>query len=468
MEDTLESIVNAHKQKLEKLKSLGIDPYPAQCGRTHTVAEARQLSLDSEGANSEVITLAGRIMANRAQGGVVFFDLEDFSGKLQLLLKKDAISQDLFDRADLLDIGDFIEARGSLFTTKRGELTLLISDWHILTKSLMPLPEKWHGLKDMEQRYREREQDLIMNPELRRDFVIKAKVVLAMRKFLEQNGFVEVDTPVLQNVPGGTSAKPFLTHYNAYDMDVYLRIAPEIYLKRLLVGGFERVYEFARCFRNEGVDAAHNPDFTNLEFYAAYWDEEQLMNFTEDLVVHVTEEALGRPEVVRNGQQIKLTRPFKRVKFMELTGGQESDAAFREGIKKIIEPTFVTHHPTDMLPLAKRGEDPAFVRSFQLVIGGVELLKAFSELNDPIDQEARLDEQEAAHAAGDEEAQRKDEDFLRALRVGMPPAAGWGMGIERFLILLLGKNSIREVLLFPYMRPTGRLINPKSQIRNSK
>jgi lysyl-tRNA synthetase class 2 len=317
----------------------------------------------------------------------------------------------------------------------------------------LPLPEKWHGLKDIEQRYRERELDLLMNKEVFALFVRRAEIIQNLRTFLIDNHFLEVQTPILQSIPGGTNARPFVTHYNAYNTDVYLRIAPELYLKRLLVGGFERVFEFAPCFRNEGVDAVHNPEFINLEFYVAYWDEEKLMDFTEDLLISVTEKSLGKPRIFRGNKEIKLKKPFLRKEFLEVTNGKESDQALKEAIRKIEEPTFILRHPTKMIPLAKRSVNPDYVRSFQLVIGGIELVKAFSELNDPQDQRHRFLEQEKLRAAGDEEAQRLDETFLRALSYGMPPAAGFGMGIERLLILLLNKNSIREVLLFPYMRP---------------
>jgi lysyl-tRNA synthetase class 2 len=450
--DAYSEIIKAREEKLARLKKRGIDPYPASCLRTHTILEARNLYAKKTDLPQKLI-LAGRLRAIRRQGGLIFADLRDATEKIQLLFKRDVLGSSNFEDLDLLDIGDFLEAEGGLITTKKGELTLLVKNWRILCKSLLPLPEKWHGLKDIEQRYRERELDLLMNKEVFNLFVKRAEIIQNLRKFLIDHGFLEVETPILQNIPGGTNARPFITHYNAYNTDVYLRIAPELYLKRLLVGGFEKVFEFAVCFRNEGVDAVHNPEFIDLEFYAAYWDEEKLMDFTEDLLINVTEKSLGKAAIFRDNKEIPLKKPFLRKEFVEITKGKESDEALKEAVKKIEEPTFILHHPTKMIPLAKRSEKPEYVRSFQLVIGGVELVKAFSELNDPKDQRERFLEQERLRAAGDEEAQRLDEAFLRALSYGMPPAAGFGMGVERLLILLLNKNSIREVLLFPYMRP---------------
>lgn len=452
MADAYLEIIKARQEKLAEIRKRGIDPYPVSCRRTHTILETRHLYEKKVESNQKLI-LAGRLRAFRRQGGLIFADLQDATGRIQLLFKKDFLKASDFENLELLDIGDFLEAEGSLMTTKKGELTLLVKNWRLLCKSLLPLPEKWHGLKDIEQRYRERELDLLMNKEVFTLFVHRTEIIQNLRTFLIDNRFLEVQTPILQSIPGGTNARPFVTHYNAYNTDVYLRIAPELYLKRLLVGGFERVFEFASCFRNEGVDAVHNPEFINLEFYVAYWDEEKLMDFTEDLLISVTEKSLGKPRIFRGNKEIKLKKPFLRKEFLEVANGKESDQALKEAIRKIEEPTFILHHPTKMIPLAKRSVNPDYVRSFQLVIGGIELVKAFSELNDPQDQRRRFLEQEKLRAAGDEEAQRLDETFLRALNYGMPPAAGFGMGIERLLILLLNKNSIREVLLFPYMRP---------------
>ncbi len=443
----------ARLAKHDAWRKLGIEPYPASSRRTHTLAEARALPLDSTGQSEQVITVAGRIVAERVQGGLGFFDLTDGGGRLQLLVKKDDVAPEQFEQLSLLDLGDFIEASGTLMTTKRGELTVAVSNWRLLSKSLSPLPDKWHGLQDEELQFRDRPSFFIANPEEKRIFAERAKATAAIRHFLDERNFLEVETPILQNIPGGASAKPFVTHYNAYDTDVFLRIAPELYLKRLLVAGFDRVYEIGPCFRNEGVDATHNPEYTEFEFYAAYMDEEQLMQLTEELMISIATVVKGKPELTRGGQTVKLERPFARVSFAELTGGENSDTAFKQAAKNLIEPTFVTNHPTEMIPLAKRAEDGQTVRSFQLIIAGIELVKAFAELNDPVDQRARFLEQENARSGGDEEAQRLDEDFVRALELGMPPAAGFGMGIERLMLLLSGKHAIRDVLLFPYVRP---------------
>lgn len=455
-DEALSSIKAARRAKLDAWRGLKVNPYPAESGRNISMGEVRQKPLNEEGANTDKLTVAGRITAMRTQGGLAFLDLIDESGKIQILFKQDELSPELFEHLELLDLGDFIEVSGSLFTTKRGELTVKAEGWKLLTKSLYPLPDKWHGLKDPELKFREREVDFIMNPEERQIFTVRAKTMVAMRSFLTEQGFLEVETPILQNIPGGASAKPFMTEYNAYDTQVYLRIAPEIYLKRLLVGGFERVFELGPAFRNEGVDATHLPEHSHLEFYAAYLDDEALMRLTEDFIVSVVQAVLGKTEVERDGQVISVKKPFKRLTFAELTGGKEDDAVFKQAIKDIKEPTFITNHPISMLPLAKMAPDGKTVKSFQLIMGGLELVKAFSELNDPLDQRARFEEQEKARAAGDEEAQRLDEEFLHALEVGMPPAAGFGLGVDRLVMLLSGVHSIREAILFPYIKPKGQ------------
>lgn len=433
-------------EKLEKLKKLGTDPYPAEVQRTHICAEALK-------EKNRQVTVVGRIIAIRYHGGAIFADLEDESGKIQILLKKDLIDETTFQQfQELYDTGDFIQVTGVIFITKAGETTIQIDKFKLLTKTLRNLPEKWYGFKNVEERYRKRYLDLLINKDVRRVFEIRGKIIKSMRGFLEDNGFMEIDTPMLQSIPGGASAKPFVTHYNAYNTDVYLRIAPELYHKRLIVGGFEKIYEFAKCFRNEGVDWSHNPEFTNLEFYCAYMDYEELMKFTEKMIVTVVKEVLGSDEINCNGKKIKIKAPFERKTFAEIAGKKTNDKVFKEGVKKIIEPTFAVNHPVSLLPLAKKKDDKT-VQSFQLIIGGLELVKAFSELNDPVDQRKRFEEQMKLRAKGDEEAQRMDEDFIEALEYGMPPTAGWGMGIDRFVTLLTGQHALREVILFPFMKP---------------
>jgi lysyl-tRNA synthetase class 2 len=431
-------------EKLERWRGAGVDPYPAKTPPAVPIAEARK-------KKGKIFAVAGRLLARREHGGITFFDISDFSGKIQLFCQEKSLGK-WYERLSWLDVGDFVSAKGKVFTTKAGEITVEVSEIQLLAKSLLPLPEKWHGLTDVEERYRARYLDLIANPEVRALFLKRTHAIQAIRAFLDKHSFVEVETPTLQPIPGGASAKPFTTHYNAYDLDVYLRVAPELYLKRLLVGGFERVYEFARVFRNEGVDATHNPESTMLEFYVAYKDYEWLMDFTEDLVITAAKAVRGKAEFEQDGKIIPLKKPFVRKTFAQVTGGKNTDDAFKDAQRKIWEPTFVVDYPLEISPLAKK-KDEKSVQRFQLVVAGFEFINAFSELNDPIDQRHRFQEQEKRRRAGDEEAQRLDEDFLRALEHGMPPAAGFGMGIDRLVRLLTGRNALREVILFPFMKP---------------
>lgn len=441
----IEHLRKIRLDKLERLRKSGIDPYPAHVGSVVPTVEARA-------KKGKSIAVAGRLLAVRTQGKITFADLRDFSGKIQLFFSPQNLGQAYRQFIDYLDIGDFMRAEGRIFTTKAGEITLEVKKYTLLVKSLRPLPAKWHGLKDVEERYRARYLDLIANPEVRELFVTRTKIIQAIRSFLDNRGFIEVETPVLQPIPGGAAARPFVTHYNAYDMDVYLRIAPELYLKKLLVGGFEKVYEFAKVFRNEGVDSLHNPEYTDLEFYWAYVGYEELMKLTEDLVVEIAKKIRGRATLERGGQEIILKKPFQRISFQEATGGRNTDDAFKDFVKSEHGPTFVIDHPVTLSPLAKR-KDPTRVERFQLIAGGVELVNAFSELNDPLEQRQRFEEQEKQRVRGDEEAQQMDEDFLTALEHGMPPAGGWGMGVDRFVLLLTGRHSLRETILFPFMKP---------------
>ncbi len=481
----LDDFRNERLKKLEALRAAGINPYPATSERTHAIGDV--LAAFDELAAGHVLVLAGRVMARREHGGLVFLDLDDGTGTIQVLVKRDTLGDAQFQLLlDTLDIGDFIEATGTLFVTKREERTLEATSWRMLTKSLLPLPEKWHGLQDADERFRKRYLDLIFNPDVRATFEMRTRIIQELRNFLNEHRFLEVQTPTLQPLYGGASARPFKTHLHALDMDVFLRIAPELYLKRLLVGGFTNVYEFTTNFRNEGMDRDHNPEFSALEFYAAYRDLEWLMLFTEEMFGHVLQHALGTTTISYNDQEVHFQRPFVRGTFNELLQqyvginyDTDDEAAFRakaaelglvieksvakpgladEIFKKavrpnLVQPTFVTAYPADLLPLAKRLPDtPQYVGAFQFFAGGFELIKAFAELNDPVDQRSRMAAQESQRAKGDEEAQRMDEDFIEALEYGMPPAAGWGLGLDRFIMLLTGMHSIREVVLFPFMR----------------
>ena len=425
--------------KLAAIKKAGINPYPIKVKRTHTIEEALA-DFDNLAGIKTKLSLVGRIRSVREQGALTFLHFEDGTGKMQALLKQDKIGDKnyRFFLANF-DIGDFIEISGILFKTKRGEKTIEVSDFKILAKTLLPLPEKWHGLQDVEERFRKRYLDLIMNIPVREKFVMRSHILKELRRILDDQGFMEVETPILQPIPGGALAKPFKTHLNALKMDLYLRISPELYLKRLLVGGLEKVYEIGRCFRNEGMDKHHNPDFTMLELYWAYQDRDGLMKFVEDLF----QELLGR--VKKNldfsyqGEVINFKSPWKRIRFGEID--------FEKDKEKIIQPTFVIDHPTKMAILAKAKEnDPKHADRFQMVAGGIELINGFSELNDPQEQQKRF-------KAAKIETERKDKDFLEALEYGMPPAAGLGMGIDRLVALLTDSHTLREAILFPTMRP---------------
>ena len=442
----LDEIKQVKLDKLKALRKAGIDPYPATTKRSMSVADALE-DFDKLAESKEQITIAGRIMAQRAHGGSVFFDIRDDGQKLQGFIKEDVVGADAFKQfQELFDIGDIIEATGFLFKTKKEEKTLEVCNFRMLTKALLPLPEKWHGLVDVEERFRRRYLDLLMNEEVRSKFINRAEIIQAIRHYLMKHEFLEVTTPTLQPLYGGASARPFKTHLNALDQDMFLRIAPELYLKRLLVGGLDRVFEFTTNFRNEGIDREHNPEFSAVEFYAAYKDYNWGMDFVEDMMVTVAPE--------------KFKKPFRRVTYKELMqdAGGLDDAVFKEKVRgTLIEPTFVMDYPKAMLPLTKLkpGTDD-IVEAFQFYAGGMELVKAFSELNDPIDQRERFSAQENLRAKGDEEAQRMDEDFIEALEYGMPPACGVGLGLDRLVALLTDSHSLREVILFPTMRPKDK------------
>ncbi len=489
MEDYNELIQQRFK-KLAEISAMGIKPY---AGRFDVSASAQGLIDIYGNASKEDLekvrakaTVAGRIVAMRSFGKAGFGHIQDASGRIQVYVQKNSLGDERYALFKKLDIGDFIGVSGVLFRTKTNELTIEVEDFTLLSKSLRPLPEKWHGLTDVELRYRQRYVDLIVNPEVKKVFVLRTRIVQAIRSFLNARGYLEVETPMMQTIPGGATAKPFKTHHNALDMDLYLRIAPELYLKRLLVGGFERVYEINRNFRNEGISTRHNPEFTMLEFYTSYADYRDLMDMTEQMISAVAREVLGSTEVVYEGNTINLTPPWKRITFIDslretsvpedvitdaekaleyakkmgadLEGGEPHGKLLNEIFEavvepKLVQPTFVTDYPTDISPLSKkRDDDPAFVERFELFVLGRELANAFSELNDPVDQKERFLKQVSEREAGDEEAHQMDEDFIRALEYGMPPAAGEGIGIDRLVMLLTGSSSIRDVILFPQMK----------------
>ncbi|RLC38095.1 MAG: lysine--tRNA ligase [Candidatus Nealsonbacteria bacterium] len=478
------------KNRIEKLKKLlhaGLNPYPTKSRRTHQIAEVLKNFSKLEKKAEEVV-IAGRVRTLRFHGGATFFDLEDGSGKIQVLFRKDKIGEKGYEFfKKVVDIGDFLEIKGTLMKTKTGEKTIGASDFNFLAKSLLPLPEKWHGLKDIEERYRKRYLDLLFSEEVRKKFERRSAIIKTLRDFLQKEGFLEVETPILQPIYGGAKARPFKTHLNALDLDLYLRISPELYLKRLIVGGFEKIYEIGKCFRNEGVDKSHNPDFTMLEFYWAYADYKEMMKLTEKMFSFLLKKVFGKLEIEYAGKKINFTPPWRRLEFFDFfqketgldleelsseglqreaeklgieveKGAQKAEIADKIFKKicqdKIWHPTFLLHHPLGAFPLAKTFEkNPKKLANFQVIVAGWELINAFSELNDPIEQRKRFEEQEKLYKKGLEEAQRMDEDFLTALEYGMPPAAGFGMGIDRLVALLTDSHSLREVILFPTMRP---------------
>ncbi len=485
---TIEEIKKARLEKLKRLEGSGILSYPAQVKRTHAIVEALK-DFDALQKTAKEIIITGRIRSMREHGGSTFAHIEDGTGAMQIFLKEDRLGEVAYRFClDTFDIGDFVQARGIVFTTKKGEKTLEVADCKMLAKSLLPLPEKWHGLQDEEERFRKRYLDLIFNKEVKEQFVMRSAIVKAVREFLDGEGFLEVETPVLQSIYGGADAKPFKTHINALDMDMYLRISLELPLKRLIVGGFEKVYEIGRVFRNEGVDRQHNPDFTMLEFYWAYADYKDMMKFVEKMFSFLLKKVCGKTKIEYEGKEIDFATPWPRVEYAELfrtyakidieasnrdslfkkakelgaevdeTFSKEriEDAIYKKAIRpQLWDPMFIIHHPSEMMPLAKqKADDPTKAETVQmLVAGGWELVKAYSEQNDPIVQRKAFEAQEGLFRKGLEDAQRMDEDFVEALEYGMPPTTGFGMGIDRLVALLTGVHSLREVILFPTMKP---------------
>ncbi len=474
-------------QKLTTLKEMGIQAWPERFAVTHTLAAASQLPDDTAD-----VRVAGRIIAIRKLGKLTFAHLQDIQGRVQIALKRDVLGDAYNNFHKIIDIGDFLGVKGTIFTTKTGETTVMVEEYVFLGKALRELPEKWHGLTDIELRYRQRYLDLISNADSRRIALLRSRLLKAIRNFLDERGFIEVETPILTNQPSGALARPFKTHHNALDIDVYLRIAPETYLKQLVVGGFTHVYEVARNFRNEGISPVHLQDFTMIEGYSAYWNYKDNMRLMRDLILYILEHVFGTYKIQIGEHLIDFSQEWPVVTFRDLIlqdagldindypDGSSLLAAIRaKGIQlehenlellgkgnlidvlykkvsrpKIIAPTFLTAHPIELSPLARRNdEDPTVADRFQLLVNGAEIVNAYSELVDPIDQRQRLEEQAALRSQGDEEAMPLDHDYLRAMEHGMPPISGWGMGIDRLLQVLLDLPNIRDGVLFPLMRP---------------
>jgi lysyl-tRNA synthetase class 2 len=481
-----EKLRTARREKLEALRSAGVNPYPYRYHVTHTTAAARE-GEQALAAAGTVVRVAGRVMALRGHGKTAFGHVEDATGRVQFYVRKDDVGDDVYARFECVEVGDIVGVAGTVFRTRTQELTIKVESFEVLAKALRPLPEKWHGLTDKEIRYRQRYVDLVVNPEVREVFVKRSRLVEAMRRFLLARGFLEVETPVLQPLHGGAAARPFSTHHNALDTTLYLRIANELYLKRLLVGGFERVFEFSKDFRNEGIDRSHNPEFTMMECYAAYLDYLDVMDMTEEMVRAIASELVADGKVTYEGRVLDFSRPWRRVRYfdalreqtgVEFFGRDEKElraqarkldvAVEREAPAAVVidevfaarvepglqDPTFVYDYPKALSPLAKdHRATPGLVERFEGYVAGFEVCNAFSELNDPLEQRRRFEQQMQHRARGDEEAHVLDEDFLRALEYGMPPAAGLGVGIDRLTMVFTGCHSIRDVILFPHMRP---------------
>ncbi len=474
------------RDKLEELKAEGRDPHKEVNFRGRI--SSKNIKDDFENYDGQTVRIAGRIMAKRGHGNMSFMDIQDETGQIQIVNRKNVIG-DEFTQVKKYDIGDIVGIEGNVFKTNQGEISVETSTPTLLTKSLQMLPEKWHGLKDPDLRYRQRYLDLIVNPDVKEVFVQRSKIISEIRRFLDAKGFLEVETPILNTIAGGATARPFTTHHNSLDIDMYLRIASELYLKRLIVGGFDKVYEIGRMFRNEGMDATHNPEFTSMELYQAYGDFEDMMEITENLVETVANNVKGTTSVEFDGNTIELKAPWKRISmidavkeesgvdFNEITDYEEAVRVAKENnveVKstrgeiiaeffdafvedKLIQPTFVIDYPVEISPLAKRkADDPSLTYRFEAFINGAEIANAFSELNDAVDQRERFEEQVAKREAGDDEAQMMDYDFVNALEVGMPPTGGLGIGIDRLIMILTGQHSIRDVLLFPTMKPMGK------------
>ena len=489
-EENLSQLLQIRRDKLAKLQEEGSDPF--QVTRYEVNNDSANIKANFDALEGSEVSIAGRLMSKRGMGKVSFCDLQDKSGRIQLYARKDEMDEAEYERFKKYDIGDIVGVHGVVFRTQRGEMSVRVVRVQLLSKSLLPLPEKFHGLTNTELRYRQRYVDLIVNPEVKRNFIIRSKFIKHVRDFMDGRGFMEVETPVLNTISGGATARPFITHHNTLDIDMYMRIATELPLKRLIVGGMDRVYEIGRIFRNEGMDPKHNPEFTTIELYQAYADFNDMMDLFEDLLSSAAQKILGTYQVEWQGEKIDLTPGWPRlpmheavkqycgIDFMSITSDEEAVAAAKSiGVElpetadktwgnalyecfdqkveeKLIQPTFITMHPVDVSPLAKRSpKDPRLTERFELFICHSEMGNAFSELNDPIDQRQRFQKQVELRDKGDEEAGMMDEDFLTALEYGMPPTGGLGIGIDRCVMLLTNSDSIREVILFPTMKPEG-------------
>ncbi len=483
--------LTVRRDKLNQLRNNGIDPFGGKFERNHTAASMSatfgEHTKEALQEDEQHVILAGRVMTKRGKGKAGFAHIQDLTGQIQIYVRKDTVGDEQYEVFNTADIGDIVGVEGVAFKTKVGELSIKVSDFKLLSKSLRPLPDKFHGLKDVEQRYRQRYVDLIVNPEVRDTFILRSKILQSMRRYLDEQGFLEVETPTMHSIPGGASARPFMTHHNALDITLYMRIAIELHLKRLIVGGMEKVYEIGRVFRNEGVSTRHNPEFTMIELYEAYADYHDIMKLTEGLIAHIARDVLGTTIVKYGEHEIDLEPKWKRIHMVdaikEETGidfwqemsdeqaralAKEHNVPVKETMlfghvvneffehfveEKLIQPTFVYGHPLAISPLAKKNEeDPRFTDRFELFIVGREHANAFSELNDPIDQRHRFEGQLMEREQGDDEAHMMDEDFVEALEYGMPPTGGLGIGIDRVVMLLTNSPSIRDVLLFPQMR----------------
>ena len=487
----MNELLLVRRHKLDELRELGIDPFGRKFERDSHARDILDafgsLSNEELEAREVTVSVAGRIMQKRSMGKASFAHIQDISGKIQIYVREDAVGTTTYRAFDLLDIGDIVGVKGTVFKTKTGETTVKAKELYVLSKSLLPLPEKFHGLKDVELRYRQRYLDLIMNPDVQQTFIIRSKIIQSMRRYLDERGYLEVETPTMHAIAGGAAARPFITHHNALDMTLYMRIAIELHLKRLIVGGLEKVYEIGRVYRNEGISTRHNPEFTMIELYEAYADYEDMMRLTENMIAHIAREVLGTTEITYQGQSISLATPWRRLSMIDairdmvgvdfsremsdeeahrlakqhgvpvepnMTFGHIVNSFFEHFVEStLIQPTFVYGHPVAISPLAKKNErDPRFTDRFELFIVGREHANAFTELNDPIDQRERFEAQMREREQGNEEAHEMDEDFIRALEYGMPPTGGLGIGIDRLVMLLTDSPSIRDVLLFPLMR----------------
>lgn len=490
-QEELNDQIIVRRNKMEELREKGVDPFGKRFERTHLSGDLFEIygdldreELQEKGAEA---TIAGRVMTKRIKGKAGFAHIQDLKGQIQIYVRKDDIGEEAYEIFKKTDLGDIIGVTGQLMKTKVGELTIKAKEFVFLTKALRPLPEKFHGLRDVEQRYRQRYLDLIMNPESKETFITRSRILESIRNYLNNKGYLEVETPMMHSIPGGAAARPFITHHNALDMELYMRIAIELHLKRLIVGGLEKVYEIGRVFRNEGISTRHNPEFTMIELYEAYADFHDIMNLTENLIAHVAEEVLGTTKIKYGEYEVDLTPKWKRIHMVDaikehtgvdfwkemsteearslakehgveindaMTYGHIVNEFFEQKVEeKLIQPTFVYGHPVEISPLAKKNEDdPRFTDRFELFIVAREHANAFTELNDPIDQRERFEAQLKERELGNDEAHMMDEDFIEALEYGMPPTGGLGIGIDRLVMLLTNSPSIRDVLLFPLMR----------------